>query len=171
MKVSTRRKDRAKQWKRVLGTAMNADESESNHDMQPIDWGKMRRIMCESGDAEDKAEPERPPTNRSCEKGAGTWQRMDAPYDPSDAFEHASQRASAAAEMKHKGTQTRATVLQMVMRDPEALRYIHKISADGVEYALKQTKHLSTTFQAAMSAFDAMLEEEEDSEDCTESTR
>lgn len=150
---------------------MNADENESNHDMQPIDWGKMRRIMCESGDAENKAEPELSPTKRSCEKRAGTWQCTDAPHGPTDAFKDASQRASAAAEMKHKSTQTKATVLQMVMRDPEALRYIHKISADGVEYALKQTKHLSTTFQAAMSAFDAMLEEEEDSEDCTESTQ
>lgn len=148
---------------------MNADGSASNLDMQPIDWGKMRRIMCESGDAEDKVEPNFPPTKPSCEKGAGTWPCMDAPYSPYDEPKDASQRAPAEAQMKHKGTQTKATVLQMVMRDPEALQYIHKISADGVEYALKQTKHLSTTFQAAISAFDAMLEEGEHSEDCTES--
>mmetsp|Transcript_11133 Transcript_11133/g.68565 ORF Transcript_11133/g.68565 Transcript_11133/m.68565 type:complete len:150 (+) Transcript_11133:1160-1609(+) len=149
---------------------MNADESESNLDMQPIDWGKMRRIMCESGDGEDKARLDLPPTKPSCQK-AGAWQCTDAPYGPSNAPQDAYQRTPAATEMKHKGTQTNATVLQMVMRDSEALRYIQKISADGVEYALKQTKHLSTTFQAAMSAFDAMLEEEENSENCTESTQ
>lgn len=170
MKVSTRRKDRARQWKRVLGTAMNADESASDLDMQPIDWRNMRRIMCERGDADNEARTDLPPTKPSCQK-ASAWQCTDAPYGPSYAPQDSSQRTPAATEMKHKGTQTNATVLQMVMRDPEALRYIQKISADGVEYALKQTKHLSTTFQAAMSAFDAMLEEGDHSEDCTESTQ
>jgi len=149
---------------------MEAKESLSCRDMQPVNWGRVRKIMYEREDTEEEAKQASSRMDLGCNQGAKAWRCLNELGYPSNSRGKSYQHTNSQTEMKDKGTQTKVTVLQMVMNDPETMRYIHKISADGVQYALKQTKHLSSTFQAAMSAFDAILEEEEQDEDQTEST-